>query len=277
MVVNSLMFKADEQHLSISILNLFAFWPIVVVIGSRLLCVSMIWSIIVEASIEFIKINQLTIHSKTGINLTNKSIGSKNEFEATLAKSELLHLLHMNKDLKSTLFQVSGTPKQPKMWNEIVGTTIANVDAFIDKRLSKPKVAAGEEGQSKTLIADSTQPDTVTANVQSHDIDVKIWSDNRRRIIGSSLITSEAKKSYTAEQVEEKKTEEKKKENAKNGSKKSLTEKMKNIGADVSIAVLKTGKKIHKEFDSLLGIDVYDQVPNQMKRGTGSDYSSLYS
>lgn len=275
MVVNSVMLKADEQHLPVSLMNLFGFWPIVVILGSRLLCVSMVWSIILEISIQLIQVNQLAINRKTGINLTNKSLSSQNEFESTLAKSELLHLLDAQKDMKSTLFKVSGTPKQPKLWNEIVGTTIANVDAFIDKRLTKPKVASPTDSAVNKLTSAHGDTVTATATVQSHDIDVKIWSDNRRRIVGSSLIAPEAKKGYIAETPNTGPKQGTKA--APKGTKEMVKGRVEKVATDFSNVVIRTGRKLHREFDSLLGIDVYDKMADESRNGQDSEHTSLYS
>merc|ERR1711981_288869 len=108
--INSITFHEDEQHLQFTFFTgFFGFWPIVIVLGSRLLAVSMTWQFLYENTLHLIAINQLRISD----NLADKEITAKHEFESQMARGELLNLLYTKKSYKSKLFEVSGTPKRP--------------------------------------------------------------------------------------------------------------------------------------------------------------------
>jgi len=275
MAINSILLKQDEQHLKFTFFQgIFGFWPILVVLGSRLLLVSTLVLFTLENSINLIRKNNLTIR-RTGVNLTNKSISSKNEFEVQITKSELLHLLEHEKDKKAHLFSLQGTPKQPKMWNEIIGTTLSNIDGFIDCSLNN---TSNKNNQGKAN--DQTNEDGKNAGPTEagENVDVKIWSDHRRRIIGSSLLSPHARKvveENTAEKIGKEAAEKAKREaEVLKTTSDILKERAGKLSSVVIEHVQKSVKKMHHEFDSILGIDVYDQV-KQEKQNAGKQ--SLYN
>lgn len=275
MAVNSVMLKQDEQHLEFTFFQgIFGFYPILIVLGSRLLLVSTFILFTLENSINFIRTSNLSIR-KTGVNLSNKSIGSTDEFEAQITKSELLHLLDHQKDQKSHLFSLSGTPKQPKMWNEIVGSTISNIDGFIDSNLTNSKTNnPGKLDKSKN----SSKIINPTAAAEE-SVDVKIWSDQRRRILGSSLLSPTSRKvveENNADKIGKVAADKAKKEASEVGKSTSviLRERADKLTNGVIEHVQKSVMRVHREFDSMLGIDVYDRV-KQDKVSAGKQ--SLYN
>jgi hypothetical protein len=263
MAVNSVMLKQDKQHLEFTFFQgIFGFYPILIVLGSRLLLVSTLVLFTLENSINFIRVSILSIR-KTGVNLTNKSIGSSDEFEAQITKSELLHLLDHQKDQKSHLFSLSGTPKQPKMWNEIVGSTISNIDSFIDSNLTNSKTNKPGGKLDKSNTSKITSP---TAAEES--VNVKIWSDQRRRILGSSLLAPSSRKvveENNADKIGKIAADKAKKELSEVAKSTSviLKERADKLTKNVVEQVQKSVKRVHHEFDSMLGIDVYDKVKNE--------------
>merc|ERR1712226_252496 len=272
MAMNSMMFKADEQHLQFTFFQgIFGFYPILVVLGSRLLLVGTAAAFILQNSIHFIKVNHLSVNARTGVNLSNKNIGSSSEFEAQLAKSELLYMLDGECDRKAHLFAVSGTPKEPKMWNCIVGTTITNIEGFIAKRLTKLSTNALDKADKK----DESKAQTTTATPNdASGIDVRIYSDRRRRVIGSSLLTPNARMAAdnVASSVPQQNVDTPKPKSTSD----LLKERASKYGADMVKNAQQISQKLHKEFDSMLGIDIYDKAP-KVTTGLLSDDTSLYA
>ena len=190
MLINTIGFQKDQTQIDYSFFSLFGLIPVVFVLGSRLVFVSVAWNYVVQLSFILIKMANLTTKKKPEI-FKHRSLDGY-EFEAQQERNEILQVLRSSDDsIRGKFFEMSGIPKQPQWWNATVESCLKNVDKFVEERLLK------KEEKSSTTPKKKDDSKKLNLNTAAPlKLSVKVWSDKQRTITDSPLISSDMRKSY---------------------------------------------------------------------------------
>jgi len=253
MLINTIGFQKDQRQIDYSLFSLWGFLPIIFVLGSRLVFVTVAWNYVVKLSFILIKMANLTTKKSPEI-FKHRSLNGY-EFEAQQERNEILQVLRSSDDsIRSKFFEMSGIPKQPLWWNATVESCLKNIDKFVESQLLK------KEEKISTTPKKKEDPKKNTNMSAPLKLSVKVWSDKQRTITDSPLISNEMRKSYAENQKLENNNSEKQE------NKPTLMDQIhEEIDKKLSKAVeyFKTQKELLvKKLDEFLGTDIYDTLPS---------------